>query len=57
MDDFHDRMGGCGFGSSPCANCESDARRYEDIFCSDECRHEYEGCPDGVPLCAECKEG
>jgi hypothetical protein len=27
----------------PCCNCESYPRRYEDPFCSNECRAEYEG--------------
>jgi hypothetical protein len=53
---FLDYSGGCGLGSSPCCNCESVPRNGDDLFCSDECRHEYEGCPSGVPLCDECKE-
>lgn len=57
MSDFYNHMGGCGFGSSPCANCESEPQRSADMFCSDECRHEYEGCPEGVPPCSTCLEG
>lgn len=40
--DFYDHMGGCGFGSRPCANCESEPQSYG-IFCSRECWDEYNG--------------
>lgn len=46
---FYDHMGGCGYGSSPCANCESEPRRGDDLFCSQECRDEYEGTGDWGP--------
>ena len=41
--DFFDHMGGCGFGSRPCANCESEPAYDGDLFCSDGCRDEYNG--------------
>ena len=29
-----------------CANCESEPAADDDLFCSDECRDEYEGTGD-----------
>lgn len=49
MSDFMDYGGGCGLGSSPCGNCESYPRRGADMFCSKECRDEYEGTGDWGP--------
>lgn len=43
MDDFYDYGGGCGLGSSPCANCESYPKQADSLFCSDECKDEFEG--------------
>jgi len=45
MSGFYDHMGGCGFGSSPCCNCESEPQNWErhGMFCSQECRDEYNG--------------
>jgi hypothetical protein len=36
-------FGGAGKGNSPCTNCEDQPKRDDDLFCSDECRAEYEG--------------
>lgn len=44
-----DYMGGCGLGSSPCANCEDYPARKPSLFCSKECRDEYEGTGDWGP--------
>lgn len=43
MNDMMNAMGGMGYGSSPCANCESAPQGTADLFCSRECRIEYEG--------------
>jgi hypothetical protein len=42
--DFYDHMGGCGFGSRPCANCESEPVDPEFGYtCSQDCWDEYNG--------------
>lgn len=43
MYDFPEYTGGCGRGSTPCANCESEPQTAVSIFCSDKCRDEYNG--------------
>lgn len=40
---FYSYSGGCGLGSRPCTNCESEPQTAVSVFCSDECRDEYEG--------------
>lgn len=40
MEDYY---GGCGLGSRPCANCESEPTEHGGLFCSPECRAEYDG--------------
>jgi len=42
--DFFDAMGGCGFGSRPCANCESEPVDPEFGYtCSQGCWDEFNG--------------
>ena len=44
MSDFYAHMGGCGYRSAPCANCESDPQRAEfGMFCSQGSWDEYNG--------------
>lgn len=38
-----DYIGGCGYGSAPCLNCETEPAAPEDLFCDWRCRLEYEG--------------
>jgi hypothetical protein len=40
---YFDHMGGAGWGSSPCANCEDEPKEPGSQFCGDECRREFEG--------------
>ncbi|QPB09809.1 hypothetical protein CPT_Shady_048 [Streptomyces phage Shady] len=43
---FYDNIGGCGYGSRPCANCESEPAASGDLYCETECRAEAEGWTD-----------
>lgn len=38
--------GGCGYGSRPCGNCESEPQQDDSLFCSEECQDEYNGTGD-----------
>ncbi|GHF92348.1 hypothetical protein [Streptomyces griseosporeus] len=45
-------FGGCGLGNKPCANCETEpvedksGEEGDPMFCSAECRAEFEGVED-----------
>lgn len=43
MNDFFDYIGGCGYGPRPCLNCETEPAALDRLYCSDECRDEWEG--------------
>jgi hypothetical protein len=43
MFDPSDAMGGCGLGTSPCINCDSEPRDADGLFCSQECSAEFHG--------------
>jgi hypothetical protein len=40
---MYDYIGGCGYGSRPCLNCETEPAAPDGLYCEDECRDEFEG--------------
>ncbi|MBA9050813.1 MULTISPECIES: hypothetical protein [Streptomyces] len=40
---YLDYIGGCGYGARPCLNCETEPAERDYLYCSPECRDEFEG--------------